>query len=467
MFDSIKNKIIQFKNSPTVVSVFFITGLYLASRVLGFVRSIFLYQYDKVYADLFLFATERISGTITAVFFMGALASSVLPVAGKILTTKGEQEFNRFIALILAILVGFMVVIMSLASVFTPQLLEFLNPKLWQIAVDLNLIGEYVLASRISLVVSINFGLQALFGVILNLKNKFVIFSLSGLITNLGCILGILYHKNDIVAVSLGLALGCSLSTGLYIWSAIENGFRFPSLTSFPSQLTRILREYKLELVATFQSFLPRMLIIDGFTVASLALGFIFQSEGQGTAFDLSTSIQNAFFVVVTALGIVLFPDLNKTLNDPKLDKTVFWDKLSKYLKNAIWIGVAISIGSIALSPVVIWLFEIFGKGQNQGKYIILLVQIGAFRLFFQAIKEILDKYLYTKQKKLEPMALSLLAMAGQIVFLFLTSKVFYKDLDAGVITVVSLVVYYMFWCILAILLVRSDYKKESFNIKN
>ncbi len=454
MIQKLKKSIHKIKNSPTVISVLFITSLYMASRVLGFARSIFLYQYDKINADLFLFGTERISGTITAIFFMGALASSVLPVAGQILETKGDKEFNKFISLILVILTIFMTVVMGISCVFTPQLLEYLNPKLWQSAIENSLLDDYILISRLSFLVSINFGLQALFGVVLNLKNKFVVFSLAGIITNISCILGILYHKNDIIAITIGLVFGCSLSSVLYIASAIHGGF------DLPTDIWNGFTKYKTELVATLKSFVPRMFIVDGFTVSGLALGFLFQTSGQATAFDLATSIQGAFFVVITAIGIVFFPDLNKVLNNKNLPQSVFWNKLSSYLQKGIWLGLAVSVGSIVFSPVVIWFFELFGKGQNQGQYIILLVQVGAFRLFFQAIKEILDKYLYTKQKKLEPMILSLLAMTGQLIFLFLVSNLFSKDLDAGVVVVLSLVFYYMIWCILAMVLIRNDYQK-------
>lgn len=451
----IKNNFHKLKNNPTIISVLFITGLYMASRVLGFARSIFLYQYDKINADLFLFGIDRISGTITAIFFMGALASSVLPVAGQILETKGEKDFNRFISIILVILVIFMVLVMGVGVIFTPQLLEYLNPKLWQSAIENLLLDDYILISRLSFLVSINFGLQALFGVVLNLKNKFLIFSLAGVITNISCILGILYHKNDIVAITVGLVLGCSLSTILYIGSAIYSGFEFPK------NVWLGFGEYKTELLSILKSFIPRMFIIDGLTVSGLALGFLFQTTGQAIAFDLATSIQGAFFVVITALGIVFFPDLNKVLNDKNLPKNLFWDKLVLYLRNVIWLGLFISIICVVLSPVIMWLFELFGKGQNQGQYIILLIQIGSFRLFFQGIKEILDKYLYTKQKKLAPMFLSLCSMVGQLVFLFVISQILYKGIDAGVAVVLSLVFYYMVWCILALFLIRNEYKKE------
>ena len=197
--------------------------------------------------------------------------------------------------------------------------------------------------------------------------------------------------------------------------------------------------------------------------IATLILNKTAENTRQIPSFDMATSIQGAFLIIVSSLGMVFFPDLSRILNDKTLGVVIFWEKIGKYLKIAMILGITISILATILSPIAMILIELLGKGQNNGVYIIQLVQVSSFRLFFQAIKEILDKYLYAKEKQWEPMFLSIAGIIGMVIF-YKVGSLFGPD--AGILATLVLTSYYLVWCVFAILIVRNDYKK-SLIIKN
>jgi peptidoglycan biosynthesis protein MviN/MurJ (putative lipid II flippase) len=449
--------------SPTFKSVVLITGLYFVSRILGFVRTLLVYQkLDKLPSDLILNA-DKVPNLIATILLMGTIFSSVLPIASRLQTKNkhSDNDLNTYINLIITCLVIVLFGILGYCFVFTESLLDLITSSdITQKSKDAGLYDLYVMSSRILLISPLNFGIQAIFGVLLNLKKNFLIFSMAGVVANLGGILGLLYcdGRNDFIKMAIGMILGISLSSLLYIWAAVRSGYRFDFMLINPVMLMSKFVYFRKDLWSTLKVFLPRLLLIDGFNIANLILGKIAQNEGQISAFDIATSIQNTFFVVVTSLGLVFFPDLSKTLNDKSLKAEVFWNKLRSYLNTAIILGFVISILSLFGSTYVMKLFELAGKGQNNSAYIIILAQVSSFRLFFQAIKEILDKYLYAKERQWQPMLLSIGGMIGQVICF---AVIFKGDLDSGVLASILLIVYYAVWCLFATIIVQKDYKNS------
>jgi peptidoglycan biosynthesis protein MviN/MurJ (putative lipid II flippase) len=495
MLTALKSKLLTLKDNPTILSVMLISSLVLGSKVLGFARTILLTKYDPIYADIFANG-DKISGTVITIFLTGALASSVLPVASKVLTNKGDQELQRYFSVILALLIAFLFIICGLTFVFTPAILESINIDTWNKIKEAKAIDQYIWVSRLSILTCFNFGLQGLFGVILNLKKRFFIFSLTGIITNLGCIagglIGLKLFPNNVLPLVIGLIIGGIISTILYIIEVNKSGFKLSNSKKAPtdsylersersfavgltnttneqpptwitnldnttSSLKANYKSYRPELISTLQTILPRFFIIDGLLVASIAIFRIQNVSGQAIAFEMTTSIQAVFFIFVSSLGTIFFPNLSETLQNKALNKNVFWDQLTKYLKNAIGLGFAISVAAIFLSPVIVLIFEILGKKQAYYSDVIYLVQIGAFALFFQSVREILSKYMFTKEKVFMPVILSLSAMAAQVVYIYGLNS--FTELDKNVIVITSLMINYMVWSLLGMAVVRRDYR--------
>jgi peptidoglycan biosynthesis protein MviN/MurJ (putative lipid II flippase) len=505
MLVDIRTKIYNLKDNPTLLSVLLISGLTLGSKVLGFARNIVLTKYDPIFADIFANA-DKISGVIITIFLTGALASSVLPMASKILIQKSEKELEKYFGVILAILIGFLFLVCGTTWIATPWILENVNKDIWDGYQAKGYMEQYILVSRLSLVTCFNFGLQGLFGVILNLKKRFFIFALSGIVTNLGCIggglLGLQLAKQSMVPMITGLILGGTISTLLYIWETKRSGFYISNqnentsdghlerserssvegqVTSrieeenqevkIPTWITKIddtifslqesYKTYNSEIFSTIKSMLPRFLILDALLIASISLLKIQNLDGQAITFEIATSIQAVFFIFVTALGTIFFPNLSETLQNKSNNQEMFWNQLIKYLKNAMILGFCLSLASIIFSPIIVYVFQILGKNQSYLQSVVGLVQVGSFALFFQSIKEILSKYMFTKEKIVAPVVIAIIALIVQVLYIFGLNSL--RLLDINGILMTSLIVNYMIWSLLGMVVVRRDYK--NFNV--
>ncbi len=452
------NKLKSFFQHPNLISVLIITGLYFLSRVLGFGRTIVTYQnLTRLEADL-LSNADKIPNIIATIFLMGTIFSSVLPVVSR-LEARSREEVNRYISIITVIIMSVLVVVLGLCWWQMDWMLELITSKeIIKQAYQAELWDMYLLTARLSLLIPFNFAIQAIGGVLLNFNKKFFIFSLAGTIANIGSIAGLYFTKGDFIKVAIGMITAVSVSSLLYLWACLKLKYNFKLNVLIPTKFISEVRAFGPELRQTIKVFLPRLLLIDGLVVANLIIGRIATSEGQTFAFETAASIQGTFLIIVSSLGMVFFPDLSRILNDKTLGVMVFWEHLSKYLKTAVLLGLFISLLSTFGSYWVMKLFELAGKGQNNADYIVLLAQISSFRLFFQAIKEILDKYMYAKEKQWAPMWLSIGGITGQIVvFAFLSIA----NLDAGIMAMLMLLTYYMVWCLLAVQVVSADYHRD------
>jgi peptidoglycan biosynthesis protein MviN/MurJ (putative lipid II flippase) len=453
-----KAKIESIFKNPNISSVITITGLYFLSRVLGFARNFVSYQkLTRLESDL-LSNADKIPNIIASILLMGTIFSSALPVVTR-LESQSKDRSGRYISLITLFIFAFLTLILGFCWLQMEWLLELITSEhLIKQAYDNGLWEVYLLTARISLIIPFNFAIQAITGVLLNFNKKFFIFSLAGAIANVGSIVGLYFTKGDFIKVVIGMLVATTLSSILYLWSCLKLDYKFNFDLLIPKKLISEVREFEPELKQTIKVFLPRLALIDGFMVAGLVLGRIVTSTGQISAFEIASSIQSTFLIVMSSLGIVFFPDLSKTLTNKNLGFMVFWEKISKYLKISMVIGFVISLMSIFGSYWVMKLFELAGKGQDNAEYIVFLVQISSFRLFFSSIKEILDKYLYAKEKQWTPMWLSLVSVFAQIVVFGI---LYLFKFDAGLIAMIMFLTYYMVWCLLAIQVLRSDYIKN------
>jgi peptidoglycan biosynthesis protein MviN/MurJ (putative lipid II flippase) len=458
---NIQAKIKNIIKNPAIISVGLVSGLYLLSRIMGLGRTILISKnLDKVSSDIFLKA-DFIPNQISSILLMGTIISSVLPIASRLLQKekKGDNEdytktYNYF-NLVSGIIIVALFVIIALCQIFLDPLLSALiDTETYQKYLELGKMDEFKLSTRILLLTPLNFAVQALFGVLLNLKDRFNIYALAGAVTNIGAIGGVLVAtSSNFISLPIGMLLGGFVSCLIYVFYAVKDGYRFPANALDWVYWSKLFRIYSTELKDTAKTFLPRIFLIDGFLVSYAAMATLKSPDGQITAFDFATSIQGAFYILISSIGIILFPNISRIVNDKSIKLQEFWERMHKYLQMTIFLGLVVSVLAIPGSYLVIKIFESFGKlqGTEQNSYIILLTSVSSFRLFFMAIKEVLDKIFYSRESKYLPIGLSVIANIFQIIFIWTLSNYY----DVGVVASVGLMVYYAVWVILALLRVR------------
>jgi peptidoglycan biosynthesis protein MviN/MurJ (putative lipid II flippase) len=449
----------RFLKSPAAMPVILITFFTFFSRFLGFIRQYFILRnLDTLDSDLLLSA-NKIPEIISVVLLMGTIYSSVLPIASKLETNDEEnQKVSTYLNLITFSLVVIIIVLILIALIFTEPILKlFTSQEIWTLAEQNGALGEYILVSRILLISPLAFSLQAIWGVFLTLKKKFLIYSLAGVVTNIGTIIALMMTDGDFVKVGIGMVWGGIMASLLFLWGCLQSGyiaFEYSQL-----QIFKNFKTFKAEIIQTWKLFLPRIFVIDGFYAASFIINPIAQNSGQITAFDIGTSIQGSFFVIITSLSTVFFPDLSKTLHITNLRSNIFWDKMSKYLKISLGLGVLVTILTIIGSPVIMLIYSLLGKNENQdiGNYIVLIAQITALSLVFRSIREILSKYIYVRQKVWEPVILS---TASLITSILITYILLLFKVDAGIATSLGFIGYNFVWVLIAYFNYLEDRKK-------
>jgi peptidoglycan biosynthesis protein MviN/MurJ (putative lipid II flippase) len=94
------------------------------------------------------------------------------------------------------------------------------------------------------------------------------------------------------------------------------------------------------------------------------------------------------------------------------------------------------------------------GQGQGTEQYVVRIAQISSLSLVFRAMREILSKYIYVRQRQWQPMYLSIVG----ILALVITTLVLVDfQVDAGIATSFGLVSYNFFWVIAALTILFRD----------
>ncbi len=451
---------------PTSQSILLITVLLLLSRGLGFIRQVLIYQkMDQLSSDLLL-SSLKIPETIISFLIMGTVASSVLPVATRIeAKTKSLEKVSDYFTLISFSLFSLVIAIITGLVIFTREVLVWVtSPEILQLYQQSGVFEDYVWVTRILLTGPLLFAIQGVFGVYLTMKKQFLVYGSASLIYNLSTILALLLSQpNDYFVVAWGMTIGAAISSGLFIFTSWKNGLQLNLLRFFRS-LRGIFKEHKADFVQTVRLFLPRILVLNGAVLANLIIVFIAQDKGQITALDIGLSIQALFLVLISAVGTVFFPDLAKLFHSTSGDLQAFWRKLFQYTEKVALLAWAGSIITFVCIPLVMWLFELFGKGQDNASYIILLARVATLGLLFQSINEILGKYFFVRERVWQPVLISISGTLVQLASIFWLLQM---NWDAGVATALALVFNNLAIMIVSLYLILVDYKRERTNAKN
>jgi peptidoglycan biosynthesis protein MviN/MurJ (putative lipid II flippase) len=451
------SRVITFFQKPALRPVLIITFFSFFSRFLGFVRQFLIYtRLSKLESDLLLSA-NKIPEQISVILLMGTVYSSVLPIASQIQNdtvdkSKVDTQVSGYLQIINLSLLAVLLFLCLLLGVFMRPILQVFSETLWQEAIVDNRLAEYILAGRILLLLPIIFSIQATLGVFLTIKKRFLVYSLAGIFSNLGSITALAFSEGDFIQVAIGMVIGGLAANIVYLIDCLGRGLIIPKFDL--TTIKQLSMDFKSKITKTWSLFLPRILVIDGFYTANLVINPINQYKGQVTAFDLGTSIQGAFFIIITALGTVFFPNLSELFYNKDIPKETFWRQMMRYLKVSILLGLGVTVVTIILSPVVMWLFGVLGQGQGTEQYVVRIAQISSLSLVFRAMREILSKYIYVRQRQWQPMYLSIVG----ILALVITTLVLVDfQVDAGIATSFGLVSYNFFWVVAALTILFRD----------
>jgi peptidoglycan biosynthesis protein MviN/MurJ (putative lipid II flippase) len=439
---------------PALRSVAIITFFLFFSKALGLLRQIIIYQrMDRISSDLLLTASS-LSDDVTSLLVMGTIFNAVLPVASRLEHEEGAK-MNKYLYLMLLSISGLIGIISLLIIIFTRPILEFtISHEIFNDFANQGLLNDFIGVTRIIAITPLLLSVQSIFGVFLNLKKRFLIFSLAGVVTNLGMIIGLFVGgRNDYYSAAVGMVLGSFTTVLMYIIESRK--FGLVDFNKFIIQTKQIFIELKDFWMQTWILFFPRIFLISGAVAANRIIKLVATEGGQITAFDISLSVQAAFFTIITSISTVFYPDLAKVFNDKLINPNIFWNKLQKYTELTAIISLVGGIATFVLAPIFVLIFSLFGKGQDNGNYIAYLAQICTLGFVFQAVSEILGKYFYVKERAWQPV---LFAISALVVQVLATYSLIWSGADAGVAVSLGLVINFMILTAMQFWFIRRDY---------
>ena len=274
----------------------------LASRLLGLVR-------DRLLAGTFgagpeldsYFAAFRIPDLIYSILIAGGIIVAFLPLFSEYFL-KNQKEAWKFVNNVLNIFLFFLVLISLGILVFAPALVKLITPGFSAEQFSLT-----VLLTRILFLSPILLGLSSIFSGVLQHFNRFLAYSLTPILYNLGIIFGILFivPYYGILGVAIGVILGAFFHLLIQLPSALNCGFRYQPFFNFKDPgLKRI-----------FLLMAPRTFAVASWQINLIVITAIASTltTGSITIFNLANNLQHLpLGIIGAAFATAAFPFLSR-----------------------------------------------------------------------------------------------------------------------------------------------------------
>jgi len=391
--------------SKTIVSAAVILGAAsLISRVLGLVR-------DRILAGTFgagdeldiYYAAFRIPDLVYSLLVLGAISAGFIPVFIGYL--KKNKEKSWYLANnLLNILALSLIVICSISIIFTPWLIKLIAPGFSSEKISLT-----VQLARIMFLSPFFLGLSAIFGGVLQSFRRFLIYSLSPIMYNLGIIFGVLFLVKPfgILGLAYGVVLGAFLHMVIQIPTAYLCGFRWQPVFDF--KFDGIKRVFKMMPPRIVSLALSQITLITMTALASLL------TMGSIAVYTFANNIWSfPLGVFGISFSLAAFPELSKEAQ--KKNISGFIKIFSVTTKKILFLIIPSSILFIILRKQIVTI--ILGIGQfNAGDVIMTSQTLGYFSigLFAEALVMLYLRGFFAFEDTKTPLIIGLLVTAVRL----------------------------------------------------
>lgn len=289
------------QNQTVSRAAFLISTAYLASRLLGLLRDRLLVTHFGIGPQLSAYnAAFRLPDLLYTLLVSGAFAVAFIPVLTAHLQKEEQEEAWQVTSSLMTILVLGTIVGSVLIYLFAGPLTTLITPGFNQRTHDLT-----VHITQIMSITPVLFAVSSVLGSVQQAFNRFVIFSLAGVMYNLGIIAGILFFTRHfgIYGVAWGVVLGVLLQALLQWLGLYGLGFKYR-----PSVSTKLAGVRK-----TLKLMVPRS-IDQGIDQINYSVETIIGSTINQSAiaqFSLANNLKNVPLVLIgSSISTAIFPRL-------------------------------------------------------------------------------------------------------------------------------------------------------------
>ena len=283
-------------------------GMTLVSRATGFFRDVMLADVlgAGLLADAFVVAF-RLPNHFRAIFGEGAFNAAYVPCYAQILETNGAEASRHFASRIFSLLLLTQFIVLILAWLFMPQLVDLLAPGF---RADNEKFGAAVLLTRITFPYLLFITLVTLQSGTLNAHGRFAAAAFAPVLLNLAMILCLAMaavFPNAAIAAACGVTLSGLLQLGLTFAALRRAGIH-----------ERLTGDLWAKDVKTFFARLgPAVIGSAGLQIALFAdtiIGSLLPTGGPSSIYYADRIYQLPLGVIGIAAGTVLLPEMSRRL---------------------------------------------------------------------------------------------------------------------------------------------------------
>lgn len=315
---------------------------------------------------------------------------------------------------------SFFFLLIVVVSAVTFFLVPYLIPKIFA-GFDPKVFPELISLTRILLLSPIFLGLSNFFGSITQVYKRFLIYSLSPLVYNLGIIIGILflYPKFGLNGLAFGVILGALMHFIIQIPFVWKQGM-CPKL-NFNFDWQGIKKVMFISIPRTFSLGISQIAIIALLGMAS------FMKEGSVAVFNLSFNLQSVPLTIIgVSYSIAAFPTLAKLFSGG--DKAKFMDEIITSARHIIFWSIPISVLFIVLRAQVVR--TVLGAGEfnwDSTRLTAAALALFAVSVVAQSLILLFIRGYYAMGNTKKPLIISSISGVLIIAFSFLFMKIFAK----------------------------------------
>ena len=383
-----------------------VTGAYLASRVLGWLRVVvFATMYGASSSLDAYYAAFRVPDALFQLVAAGAIGSALVPVLSALFAEHRDDAAWRVVSNLLDLLVASLLVLTIVLEILAPWLVPLITPGFGPAETELT-----VELTRLMLLSPMFLALGAVVGSALNARGRFAAAAWAPLLYNVAIIGAalLLSRSMGVTALAVGVVVGAALSLAVQLRPLVAAGLRFEWRVRLPDPPT-----HRVLLLA-----LPRAIGLGATQITFLVNTTLASLLGTGAivAYNVAFTVyQIPIGVIGVPLGIVLLPSLSRT--HALGEHTEFSRLLVRGLRLLLYVMLFVTTVTIVLRTEIVTLLFNYGRfgtpAVDETAQTLMFFMLG---LAADSLVVLLARAFYAGQDTRTPVAAALVAVAVNVV---------------------------------------------------
>ncbi len=383
-----------------------VTGAFLASRMLGWLRVVVLSNLFGTPEDIgqldAYYAAFRIPDLMFELVAAGAITSALIPVLSGLIANGERDRAWRVASSVINLMVAALLVFAVVFAVFAPSIVPLLVPGFDEATMALT-----VELTRLMLIAPIFLASGSIVSAILQTQDRFGVAALAPLMYNASIIAGalLLSPSLGIYSVAVGVVIG-AIGHLLVQVPALRGHFRYTPRVDVRDHAAR----------ETFFLMLPRAIGMGVNQITFLVNTALASTVAVGAVVSYTVAfsvLQIPLGVIGLPLGIVLLPSMSRALATGH--EIEFGNLVTRALRLLLWLMVFIAaVGIVAREQVVDLLF---GWGFDGETLAATAAALGVFLIGLpaNAMNVILTRAFYSGKDTITPVTVAIISVAVNV----------------------------------------------------